>query len=1252
MNCSRCNASLSAGSKFCHECGAQVPPDGAAGGRSPDFSDFISEKTRDFTGREWVFRRVDRWLSDAGGARTFLLVGGPGTGKSAILARLAQFSRGQIAADGCPHLSANFLAYFHFCQARQDATLHPLRFVEALSQALAARHEPFAKALLESAQGDRHITINATQSVGTAADGSRVQNIVIQNLNLGNLSARVAFDRVVRRPLEALYRDGFRESIVVLVDSLDEAQTWREEENIVTLLADTLDDPRDLPPQVRFVMASRPDERVLGAVDLAPTLDLIADAPADGQEVNRYASARLAKAALAPEAAEGLARRVAEASAGNFLYARYVLEDWLTRPGGVPLKNAEVDLPEGLRGIYRRFLKRELARDNEKWEDRYQSLLGLLAVARDEGLTLEHLAAASGRKRREVANAVRACAQYLTGPQPDGPFRIYHQSFRDYLLEETTYPIEPAEAHLALAQSFLEENAGAWNRCRNRYVVSHSVYHLVEAIQGVQGNRARRELQTKLCGLLTDFGFLEAKVRLLSSFELLSDLRLGGSRIHPEDPQIALIRILEKILRFDGQFIHRHPELLFQCCWNRGWWYDAPQAEAFLEAAAGSAAAADPAWRRPGPKMHAFMETWRSWREGAGLKAPWLRFLRPPPDPLNSPQTAVLLADDDSPRLAVSADGRRFVSGGSTGTVRLWDLSTGYPLAESALGEACYVGWIGFTPREDAIVVGLGDGSVRWLEPAGLREVRRLQAGAEPIRAALFVEGGRLLLTGDWAGHLRLWDTEQGHEVAQVRPHDGEVTAMALIPGRGQIAVAVSNIGGPSTVGVWGVKPDGLEQIKIYHLSERASVEAVLASPDGRQLVWAENDDRITLCDLESGEVRHLGRPTDRLPGSLALLPGGRHLLHGSGEVQGGAVITCWDLETGAALWQLEGHTGGIEAMVVFEGGRRLLSSGANNDNTLRVWDLEQAATGAIWWQAETEVTQVLFASGGELVCACSEKSEVVHLRNLSDGEMLQQLPGHTGGVAGAAVSPDGRLLACASAEGQVKVWDLLEGEEWTGLPFPKDTVQVAFSHDGKLLAGLTQRSSIYLLDVAGMRLATKFNAKAALDFHLFGFSLDDRFLAAVGDATWVWDLESAKPTPRKLEGFSLVYSVCFTEDNRHLVLEGPLEELTAVSLESGAAVDAENRHRRAFALAKGRDPDGLRWHLPDPRPREGQSRADIEMTLITPEGGAVAWLPFRYGKAYHHPAGRIWAVLREGQFFLLTLEDAEARPLRPGSPP
>ena len=50
-----------------------------------DFSATIAERTRDFTGREWVFAGIDAWLADPDGPRCFII-----TGKKAIAARLIQ----------------------------------------------------------------------------------------------------------------------------------------------------------------------------------------------------------------------------------------------------------------------------------------------------------------------------------------------------------------------------------------------------------------------------------------------------------------------------------------------------------------------------------------------------------------------------------------------------------------------------------------------------------------------------------------------------------------------------------------------------------------------------------------------------------------------------------------------------------------------------------------------------------------------------------------------------------------------------------------------------------------------------------------------------------------------------------------------------------------------------------------------------------------------------------------------------------
>jgi hypothetical protein len=438
-------------------------------------SSLLTDRTRHFTGREWVFKAVGAWISDDRGARVFLLTGGPGTGKTAVAARLAQMTLGDVP-PGHPSLGRNAFAYCHFCQAGVESTLSPVTFVQSLSQALANRYPAFRDALLTA--GSRQIAISVTQTFGTVQPGANVTGVQFDqvNIEIRGGDARPLFDEAVRRPLLAMSSTlPPSERIPILVDSLDEALGFSADGSIGHLLALA----NDFPAQVRFLLTSRShSERVFDLVGPS-TLDLLTNAPASLDEVRPSVWGRLA--ALPEPERSVAADRIASKSEGNFLYAYHVVNDLLTR--GAAIADADtLDLPDALEGVYRKYLERELGSNRTRWNDVYRPILGPIAVARGDGLTKAQLIGITDLAEDTASDVLGVCAPYLVGGDPPSvPYRIFHQSFRDFLLADEKFTVYPAERHAAIAR-YLQERCGAnWARCDDQYALRYTPAHWAEA---------------------------------------------------------------------------------------------------------------------------------------------------------------------------------------------------------------------------------------------------------------------------------------------------------------------------------------------------------------------------------------------------------------------------------------------------------------------------------------------------------------------------------------------------------------------------------------------------------------------------------------------------------------------------------------------------------------------------------------------------------------------------------------------------
>lgn len=486
-----------------------------------------------FTGRAWVFERLSAWMADAYAAPFFLLTGGPGSGKTSIARQLVRMNAGKAAADTYPQLGPGSVTFDHFCEAFKDGSLDPLLFVKALSLRLADQFPAFAEALAKVRQAG--VTIDARQTIGSVASGSSVRNVVIENLHVSNLSSRVAFTHLVRDPLQSLCVRDPAMRILILIDSLDEALTYTSHEHIVSLLETN----RDLPPQVRFILTSRPDAQVLSSIG-SPSLDLIADAPDAEADVFAYALRRLI--GVAEPQRTRWAHQIAAQANGIFLYARYVLDDILSHREQVQNLDT-LPLPANLQDHYRQYLKRELVRTVAQWKNDYRPIMGMLAVARGDGLTLTQIAGATGRPESQVDQALSVCNQYLLTPTQRGPFRIYHTSFRDFLLNDEQYHIFPSEANQTLANYLLQRYNGRWHTCDDEYALRYTPAHLAETVRQSEQPK-RHEEAARLAHLVLDDGFQNRVVERYTDLAAINhnlELALASLAVDDDPAAIPLI---------------------------------------------------------------------------------------------------------------------------------------------------------------------------------------------------------------------------------------------------------------------------------------------------------------------------------------------------------------------------------------------------------------------------------------------------------------------------------------------------------------------------------------------------------------------------------------------------------------------------------------------------------------------------------------------------------------------------------------
>ncbi len=343
----------------------------------------------------------------------------------------------------------------------------------------------------------------------------------------------------------------------------------------------------------------------------------------------------------------------------------------------------------------------------------------------------------------------------------------------------------------------------------------------------------------------------------------------------------------------------------------------------------------------------------------------------------------------------------------------------------------------------------------------------------------------------------------------------------------------------------------------------QAPVWSVAISPDGRYGLSGSGrdtteepiseDNSVRLWDLQTGaEVRRLEGHTDTVS-SVAFSPDGRYALSGSWDKS----LILWDLTTGEIARRLIGHESPVWTVAISPDGRTALSGSGRcctldpvaDDNSLRVWNLQTGKETRRFELHTDAVTSVVFSSDGRAALSGSWDKNLI-LFDVETGKVLL----HTtapGWVFSVDISPDGRR-AFSDADFFVIVWDLESGEEIHRMAkHSSNGISVAINPDGRTgISADGVNILVWDLETGEELYRYQFSAR------FIASGPDGRtFLSSSGDTTLrLWELNNGAEIRRFAGERNLVKDVAYSPDGK-TALSTERTAMHLWDLETGAEI-------------------------------------------------------------------------------------------------
>ncbi len=368
----------------------------------------INSRLPGFTGREWLLDEINTWREGDRSSRIFCLSGGPGMGKSAVVAWLAHSNKAQVIAA-------------QFCRYNSPERRDPTRVIRSIAFQLATRLPDYRRHLLNQPE--------------------------IKDLDRKNPVD--LFDYLLANPLRYAI-NGNRPRQLIVIDALDE--TLQNGQSVLTeLIASQLS---KLPDWLGWVVTSRPESAIRGQLEQFGLHEINADDPRNQDDVETYIQHWLPTLGLDDAELLQAQQQILIAAQGNFLYVRQLQA--AIQQNIIDIKQLN-DLPKGLSALYLREFKYRYP-DTHHYEQELLAILEIL-VASSRPIPTSDIETLLNYTKRQRAKVIERLGSYLTVTEQG--VALFHKSLQDWLLDENSagadYFVEVDNGHQVLGKVLWEQ---------------------------------------------------------------------------------------------------------------------------------------------------------------------------------------------------------------------------------------------------------------------------------------------------------------------------------------------------------------------------------------------------------------------------------------------------------------------------------------------------------------------------------------------------------------------------------------------------------------------------------------------------------------------------------------------------------------------------------------------------------------------------------------------------------------------------